>query len=225
MASTLKLVDTLPEQELLERLLEERKPPVPPECRHLHYLLSTPFRYGAPYPRGSRFRRAGLTPGVFYASMTVTTAVAEMAFARLLFFAESPGTPWPVNASEHTAFSVRFRTSKALDLTTAPFDEDAVRWQHPTDYSDCQALADAARGTGVEALRYRSARDPGGGRNVALLTCAAFSSHAPIDRQTWRLQLDAAGVRAICSFPAQRLAFERAAFITDPRIASLWRER
>ena len=47
--STLKLVDTLAEQALLEDLLEETKPPVPPECRHLHYLLATPFRYGAPY--------------------------------------------------------------------------------------------------------------------------------------------------------------------------------
>ena len=217
--STLKLVDTLDEQALLERLLDDAKPPLPAECRHLHYLLSTPFRYGAPYPRGSRFRRAGLTPGVFYASQTAATAVAEMAFARLLFFAESPGTPWPVNASEHTVFSVRFRTSKGLDLTAAPFDRNSVQWTHLTDYSACQELADAARAGGVQALRYTSARDPGGGRNVALLTCAAFTSRAPIDRQTWRLHLDAAGARALCDFPEQRLAFERAVFSKDPRIA------
>ena len=43
---------------LLESLIEETKPALPPECRHLHYLLATPFRYGS-YPRGSRFRRAG----------------------------------------------------------------------------------------------------------------------------------------------------------------------
>jgi hypothetical protein len=65
--STLKLVDSLGEQQLLEDLIEDSKPPVPPECRHLHYLLSTPFRYGTAYPNGSRFRRAGLTDGVFYA--------------------------------------------------------------------------------------------------------------------------------------------------------------
>ena len=218
-ASTMKLVDTLAEQDLLERLLEERKPPVPPECRDLHYLLSTPFRYGAPYPHGSRFRRAGLTPGVFYASLTVTTAVAEMAFARLLFFAESPGTPWPVNASEHTAFSAGFKTSTGLDLTEPPFAQDAAHWEHPSDYSACQALADAARGAGVHALRYGSVRDPGSGRNVALLTCAAFSSRAPLERQTWRVYLDDAGVRAMCDFPPQRLAFPRATFSADPRIA------
>jgi hypothetical protein len=219
--STLKLVDTLAEQELLERLIEERKPPVPPECRHLHYLLSTPFRYGAPYPHGSRFRRAGFTPGVFYGSQTVATAVAEMAFARLRSFAESPGTPWPANASEHTAFAARFRTSRGLDLTAAPFDRRSDRWQHPTDYAACHALADPARAAGVQALRYRSARDPGGGRNLALLTCAAFTSRAPIERQTWRIQLDGAGVRAICDFPEQRFAFDRSAFAGDPRIAGL----
>src|SRR6266571_6247553 len=66
--STLKLVDALDEQELLEDLIEATKQLVLPECRHLHYLLATPFRYGAVYPTGSRFRRAETTEGVFYAA-------------------------------------------------------------------------------------------------------------------------------------------------------------
>jgi RES domain len=220
--STLKIVDTLAEQERLERLLERSKPPVPPECQHLHYLLSTPFRYGAPYPRGSRFRRAGITPGVFYASQTVTTAVAEMTFARLLFFAESPATPWPANASEHTAFQTRFHTSRGLDLTAAPFDRERARWADPTEYEPCQALADAARAAGVQAIRYPSARDAAGGVNVALLTCAAFSAAAPLERQTWRLHFDRGGVRALCEFPERRLSFDTTAFAADPRIAALY---
>jgi len=223
--STLKLVDTLAEQELLELLLEERKPPVPQECRELHYLLSTPFRYGAPYPRGSRFRRAGFTPGVFYASDTVGTAVAELAFARLVFFAESPATPWPVNASEHTAFLVRFKTAKGLDLTAAPFARRQAEWVHPTDYEACQALAETARTAGVQVVRYASARDRQEGVNVALLTCAAFASRAPLERQTWRLQMGARGVLAICGFPAARLEFDRQAFARDPRIAGLGWDR
>lgn len=219
--STLKVVDTLAEQERLEQLLERSKPAVPPECRHLHYLLSTPFRYGAPYPRGSRFRRAGMTPGVFYASQTVTTAVAEMTFARLLFFADSPATPWPVNPSEYTAFQARFHTKTGLDLTAAPFDRERTRWTDPTDYETCQALADAARVAGVQAIRYRSARDSAGGVNVALLTCAAFTCTAPLERQTWRLHVDSGGVRALCEFPERRLSFDTTAFAGDPRIATL----
>jgi hypothetical protein len=218
--STLKLVDTLAEQELLERVLEESKPPVPPECRHLHYLLATPFRYGAPYPHGSRFRRAGYTPGVFYASASTATAVAELAFHRLLFFAESPGTPWPANPGEFTAFAIRFGTATGLDLTLPPLDGDAARWTDRTDYSACQALADAARDAGIESLRYPSARDPGG-RNIALLTCRAFRSREPIERQAWRLDAGPAGVRAICAEPPQRLSFDRNAFVGDPRIAAM----
>jgi RES domain-containing protein len=217
---TMKLVDTLAEQGALESLIDATKPPLPPACRHLHYLLATPFRYGAPYPSGSRFRRAGLTAGVFYASKTAATAAAEMAFHRLLFFADSPDTPWPARAGEYTAFSARFRTSAGLDLTAPPLDAERVRWMQPTDYAPCQALADAARDADVDVLRYASARDPGG-VNVALLSCRAFKGTQPIERQTWRVSLNAHGARAVCEFPEARLEFDRQAFAGDPRIAAL----
>jgi hypothetical protein len=218
--STMKLVDTLDEQSVLESLVEATKPRLPADCQHLHYLLATPFRYGAPYPSGSRFRRAGLTPGVFYASRTSSTAIAETTFHRLLFFADSPQTPWPADAGDLTAFAVRFRTSAGIDLTAAPFETDRARWTHPTDYASCQTLADTARDAGVEVLRYNSARDAAG-INIALLVCRAFAERAPIERQTWRLNLNAHGARAVCEFPETRLEFTRAAFALDPRIAAL----
>jgi hypothetical protein len=220
--STMALVDTLEEQALLEQVLDDSKPAVPDECRHLHYLLFTPFRYGAPYPRGSRFRRAGLTPGTFYASFRIVTAVAEMAFWRLLFYAESPETPWPASPAEYTAFSVRFSTGKGLDLTRPPLNRDAEKWTDPVDYTPCQALADTARSAGVQVVKYHSARAPG--LNVALLSCAAFASRKPHELRRWSIHVDATGARAICEFPDQRLAFDRPAFARDPRIASLeWR--
>jgi hypothetical protein len=213
------LVDTLEEQALLEQVLDDSKPAIPEDCRGLHYLLFTPFRYGAPYPRGSRFRRAGITPGVFYACIDQATAIAEMAFWRLLFYAESPHTPWPSNAGEYTAFSIRFSTSKGLDLTRPPLNKDAEKWRHPTDYSECHALADAAREAGVSVLRYQSARAEG--ENVALLTCSAFASKQPIEQHRWRIHVGATGARAIGDHPDARLAFDRSAFARDPRIASL----
>jgi len=222
--STMKIVDTLAEQSLLETLLENTKPPVPPDCQHLHYLLSTPFRYGAPYPSGSRFRRAGFTLGVFYGSTTSATAVAEIAFHRLLFFADSPQTPWPANAGEYTAFSVRFRTGAALDLTRPPLSDDEDRWTHPTDYAACQLLADAARDARIDVLRYASARVERG-VNLALLACRTFASRDPIARQTWRIHLGPHGVRATCEFPEARLGYDRQAFAGDPRIARLQWER
>ena len=218
--STMKLVDTLDEQSALEALIEATKPRLPSDCQQLHYLLATPFRYGAPYPSGSRFRRAGLTAGVFYASRTPSTAIAEMTFHRLLFFADSPLTPWPADAGDLTAFSVRFRTAAGLDLTTPPFAAERARWAHPTEYAACQSLAEAAREAGVEVLRYPSARETGG-INIALLVCRAFGTREPIERQTWRLNLNAHGARAVCEFPELRLEFAPAAFAADPRIAAL----
>lgn len=212
------LVDTLEEQALLEQVLDDSKPAVPEECRNLHYLLFTPFRY-APYPRGSRFRRAGLTPGTFYASFQIMTAVAEMAFWRLLFYAESPDTPWPANPAEYTSFSVRFSTGKGVDLTRPPLNRDAAKWTDPVDYTHCQALADTARSAGVHVVKYQSARAEG--LNVALLSCGAFASRKPQELRRWSIHVGTTGARAICEFPDERFAFDRAAFARDPRIAKL----
>jgi hypothetical protein len=219
--STMKLVDTLAEHEVLEAAIEASKPLIPPECRHLHYLLVTPFRYRSTYPRGSRFRRAGFTPGVFYASRTVATAIAEMAFHRLLFFAESPETPWPANPNDFTAFAVEVRTRSAVDLTRSPFVAARAQWIDCTDYEACQTLAESARVASVDVIRCESARDPGGGLNIAVLACRAFASADPVAQQTWRLHFGSAGVRGLCSFPDQRIEFNRDAFARDPRIADL----
>ncbi|MDK4738904.1 MULTISPECIES: RES family NAD+ phosphorylase [unclassified Rhizobium] len=216
--STLKLVDTLEEQALLEHLLEESKPALPPECAGLDYLLATPFRYGAIYPHGSRFRRAGRTLGVFYASERVETALAEMSFYRLLFFSDSPETPLPANAAEYTAFAAAISTKEAIDLTRSPLDRDREAWTDPVSYEACQSLADAARAGGIQAILYRSVRDSQGGKNIALLTAHAFAAREPVERQTWRIRLSPAGVQALCDFPKSRIGFARSDFGADPRM-------
>jgi hypothetical protein len=186
----------------------------------LHYLLSTPFRYGAPYPQGSRFRRPGFTLGVFYSSETPATAIGELAFWRLLFFADSPDTPWPTNAGEYTAFAVEY-FAQAIDLTGGPFDRHLALWTHPTDYSACQQLAYGVRAQGIDVIRYESARDPGRGLNLAILSCRAFARSEEVGRQTWRILLSASGCRAICEMPKITLDFDRSAFSRDPRIAAI----
>jgi hypothetical protein len=223
--STMKLVDSLREQDVLENLIEQTKPVYPVECGGLHYLFKTPFRYGAAYPRGSRFRRAGLTPGVYYASEAPRTAVAEMAFYRLLFFAESPQTPWPTNPSEYTGFSAALRAPRMLDLTAPPLDRDAELWRSPTDYVPCQALADVAREAEAEIIRYGSVRDPAGGASAAALTCAAFTKADPEEAQTWRIGVGENGAYAIREFPSDRVEFGREAFAADPRIVAMVWER
>jgi RES domain len=222
----MKLSDAVAEQSVLERLVDDTKPAVPPECRGLDYLLATPFRYGAPYPTGSRFRRAGMTAGVFYAADEPATAVAETAFHRLLFFAESPATPWPQNAAEYTAFSVQYATKTAIDLTRAKYASDRALWMHVTDYRHCQAIAETARAAKIEIIRYTSVRDPAGGSNLALLTCHAFANRQPgARRQTWHIQLNDAGAHALCEHPRTSMTFDRKCFAADPRIAKLRWER
>src|SRR5688572_29563077 len=139
--STMKLVDTVDEQLMLEKLLDETKPPVPENCQHLHYLLFTPFRYASENPYPSRFRPGGSPDGVFYAAASPETAISEITFYRLLFFAESPGTPLPTNAQEFTAFAVPIRTSRGIDLTRPPLNADRSAWMRTEDYSECHRLA------------------------------------------------------------------------------------
>ena len=218
--STLKLTDTAREQERLEFLLEESKPAIPEECRHLDFLLFTPFRYG-PYPSGSRFRRAGLTPGVFYACELAETAAAEKAFYRLLFYAESPNTPWPQDAGEYTAFATEYATGRAIDCRMPPLDADRAIWTHLTEYDGCQHLADVARAAGIDIIRYQCVRRPDAALNVAILRCRAFAQSEPVGRQSWRILLSPSGVRAICDFPKSLLEFDRGFFSADPRIAGM----
>lgn len=218
--STMKLVDSVAEQDILEGLLEETKPPIPAECAGLDYLLATPFRYGSIYPSGSRFRRAGRTPGVFYAAESPETAVAEIAFYRLLLHCETPSLPFPSNAAEYTGFSVDVAARKALDLTKAPLAADRALWTDPTYYGPCQSLADAARSASIEAIRYQSVRDPSAGANLALLSCTAFASPKPVERQTWRIRVAESGIQARREFPNFALDFAPAHFANDARIAA-----
>ena len=222
LVSTMKLVDTLEEQTLLEEEIERSKPPGPPECAGLHYLLATPFRYGR-YPGNSRFRREGYSPGVFYASEEAATAVAETVFYRLLFFAESPDTPLPRNPLEFTGFETACSAPLAIDLTRPPFVENEAEWVKPADYSACLDLAHAAREAEITLIRYRSVRDPEGRANLALLSCTAFVAPAPHAWATWRIAFSERGAIAICDRPADRLGYSWSEFAADPRVAGRFR--
>lgn len=216
--STLALVDTLEEQRLLEDILEETKPPAPPDCEGLHYLYMTPFRYGL-YPKGSRFRRAGKTPGVFYASSAPQTAIIETAFHILLFYADSPATPFPAKPNEYTLFDAPLTAKAAIDLTSPPFDKASDLWTDLNDYSDCQALEELVRAEGADLILYQSVRDPERRMNAALLDCRGFAAKKPKLHQSWKLWFNAAGVHAIQEFGEARFSISPAEFAKDQRVA------
>lgn len=216
--ATMKIVDDVDEQEILEAELERSKPKIPEACQHLHWLLATPFRYAA-YPHGSRFRRAGQPDGCLYASERIETAIAEDGFYRLLFFLDAPGMARPKNPLERTSFRLRYATATGLDLTHGPFLVDHALWSHPINYDPCQDFADAARTSGAQAIRYTSVRDPGGGANLALLSWDALASREPLDQQTWHTMIRADRLEAFCEMPRMRLTFHLTDWAAiDPRI-------
>ncbi len=188
-ASTRKLVETKLDQALLEDILEATKPPVAQSAENLHYLLKTPFRYNAPYPVGSRFRRAGMTEGVFYASEKIRTALAETCYYRLRFFKESPDTALPRQQERLTVFSVEYESNQTIDLTRPPFIKDREKWICPSDYQPTQTLAETAREANIQIICYESTRDLEHGTNLALLSPSAFKSKKPKVQQTWFLYM------------------------------------
>lgn len=194
--STARIVDTNEEQRVLEEILEDTKPPVPEPCRHLDWQFRSPFRYGS-YPGPSRFRRAGRTPGVYYASEHSITALIETTWGRIQTLRASPATPWPRAAIEHTAICADIDVRTSIDLTIEPLASKG-NWTDPVDYTDCLDLADTARGNDIEAIRYQSVRDPQGRANVAVLTCGAFAQPAPVRQETWKVLMAPRLIRAHC---------------------------
>jgi hypothetical protein len=218
--STLKIVDTEGEQARLEEILETEKPPYPPEMEGYHFLLRTPFRY-KPYMHGSRFRRQNQSDGAFYAAEKPETAMAEIAFHKLLFFLESPNTPIPKNAFELTGFSVKYETRQGLDLTCEPLAKHRKLWTDTETYEHCQSFADIARLAGIEVIQFESVCCPDGGKNLALLSWRAFADKDPVKQESWHLTIKPEEVVVRCESSRKNIIFDRSSLENDHRIVRL----
>jgi len=178
---------SLTDQAVLEDILDEAKPRLPPEAQGLHWLLATPFRYW-PQPGGSRFRRR-TDPGVFYGGEDRPTACAESGYWRLRFWLDSAGLRTRPTSVALTLFEFHAATAHALDLSMPPLVRDRADWTQRDDYTQTQALAERAREAEVELIRYESVRNPGG-FCVALLTPGVFRNVTRAyrdNKQTWNL--------------------------------------
>ena len=211
--STRKLVDTAAEQELLEELIDGAKPPAPTALAGstLHYLLTTPFRY-PPLRHGSRFGTRS-ERGIWYGSESRTTAFAEVAYYRFVFLEGSAADLGDV-VTDLTLFRVPARTRHGVDLSRRPFDAHARTIASPVTYTQTQALGAAMRGAGVELVRYPSARDPGGGTNVAAFGPQVVGRAKPRDFEHWHCIASRARVELAKRdyFGRETLAFERGQF-------------
>jgi len=193
LVATLRLAETAADQKLLEDLLEASKPPFPPlpaSARAPHYLLATPFRYRAPV--ASRFRRAH-DAGAWYGAEELRTACAEVGYWRWRFLMDSDALAGETLLTTHSFFRAQVR-GRCLDLTRAPWATHVTRWRNPREYTECHALAAAARAGGAQWIRYASARVDEGHCGVAF-ELATLGIARPAPMQTWVCRVTRTGVR------------------------------
>ncbi len=156
-SSSLQLVDSHAEHDVLELLLETSKPPLPPEARGKHFLLATPFRYTPGHP--SRFRAAGHL-GIWYGARELEGACAEVAYWRMRFILDSVGLLQRKITTHHTFFAARIEGT-CIDLTAPPWNALESAWKSPNDYTPTQRVAEAAEAEGIKVIQYASVRAPG----------------------------------------------------------------
>jgi hypothetical protein len=183
----------------------------------LHYLLSTPFRY-PPLPSGSRFG-ARRERGIWYGAEAVSTAMAEVAYYRLLFLTGTAAALDNVTV-ELTAFRVSARTSRGVDLVAPPFASHRRAIASPSRYRATQALGTAMRADGVEMCRYPSARDPNAGSCVAVFTPSVFGRSQPQQFQRWQCSVSREAVEMVRRdyTASESLLFPRRTFLVGGKL-------
>ncbi len=183
-APTMDLVDSNAEQDVLENILDNNKPPVPIDCigLELHYLLFTPFRY-PPLKHGSRFGDT-TEPSLWYGSLDEKTALAETAYYRMRFFDDSDGD-MHISSGTLCTFSVDLHSSACIDLTVKAFDDYQDEIRNPLSYSFTHAIGKEMRKIKAEMFLFFSARCIG--TNFALFSPCCFENKVPTRTNHWSI--------------------------------------
>ncbi|TAK91585.1 MAG: RES domain-containing protein [Burkholderiaceae bacterium] len=183
--ATMRLVDNLDEQQLLESLLETSKPNLPSAGRDKHYLLSAPFRYSSSH--ASRFRRQS-APGIWLGAEDLHTACSETAVWRWRFMMDSDGLKEQALHVQMTFFQANV-TGKSIDLTTHPWSSAEELWTN-RNYASSHAMAEEGRQQGLQWIRYRSTLGTKG-MCAAVFTPQALSLRSNFVQQTWACKFTA----------------------------------
>ena len=181
--ATNTLVDTLDEQKLLEEMLDRVKPRIPDDCTRHDYLIYTPFRY-PPLKHGSRFGKK-VHPSLFYGSINLEAAFAELAYYRFVYYDAMMVSPKKKQkVTQHTSFRVGISTKKGLVLTEPPYEKHKNSISDPLRYTVSQQIGEEMRELGVEAFNYFSARAKNE-VNVGVFTCNAIVLKKPSNLMHW----------------------------------------
>lgn len=177
------LVDSQEEHALLEDLIETSKPAIE---NAKNYLIFTPFRY-PPLKHGSRFGSL-FEPSLWYGSLELKTAFAEVAYYRLKFFEESSANLGNIEISM-TAFTAFIKCKRGVDLTEPPFDKYIKEITHKNSYEHSQLLGTHMREEQVESFLYFSARTEDRSKNCAAYVPSVFqlkNNRTINNQQTWK---------------------------------------
>ena len=159
MISTRPLVDSDAEHDLLERMIDAQKPPVPaaPAFAGLHYLLYSPFRY-PPLRHGSRFGGRH-EPSLWYGSEELRTALGETAYYRIVFF-EATAAKLAPHQMPFSAFQVKVSTRAGVDLSSPAFESVVRRIAHPrtTRRASASGPSCGRKASRSSAIRRRATR-------------------------------------------------------------------
>ena len=183
------LVDDIEEYEVLEDLLEYSKPELTPELTTDtgNPLIFTPFRY-PPLDYGSRFGRV-FEPSLWYGSLSITTALTEVAYYRLKFNQDTEADLGYIDTLL-TAFNVSIKTNRGIYLTQPPFMTHRNDISSRTSYDVSQQLGSEMRASQVEAFVFYSARcGLDDAKNIGIYSTPVFyqkQGQYTYHQQTWK---------------------------------------
>ena len=156
---------------------------------------------------------------MWYGAEHVQTALTEKAYHLLRWVRGTDIDAYPFRA-EWGDFSTRVATERCVDLTAGRWDGVREEMESPTSYAAAQTLGGEMRGAGVEAVRFRSVRDPQRRCSVGLFTPRAFAQRSPdlARSRTWLVLATRERVRVARKRPfalGESIDFPAATFEVD----------
>ena len=201
--ATMKIVDSLDEQFLLEELIDNTKP----KSGDRHYLIQTPFRY-PPLKHGSRFG-SRFEPSIFYAGLTLNSALCESAFYSFYFLSRMLKPFEGVIMNHKTSFAVAIQSAYCMDLTADKSLSDKQ------DYANSQKMGKAMREQAVSVFTYRSARCDDA-LNIGVFDIDAIVSEKPTAMIEWEIKQTSNKILFFCSSsPDKSVEFSIETFLVN----------
>lgn len=135
-----------------------------------------PFIDKGPYRYASRFRRTGSSPGVFYCSERLDTALYECVFYLLVDELKSPLSGIPAQPLVRDLIYVQIEMANAVRLEFQPFSSYEEFWLDLNSYEYTNILTDLAHDCCSDGITYKSVRDPQKKSNCAIFNPDCFGS-------------------------------------------------